>query len=142
MEVSQSGRVMCSRSIITSDMPGGMSNNSRGIKNAGVITLRDCTVSGVYAGVYNTGDLYVRGGTYNGYMVGGFELSHAEDKIAYIKDCLVRCNHYDDNGSFAGQVSATPLYSTWIVNGNKTSVYFDNCQFGDDTDETYPSMVI
>ena len=143
------GVLKVASTVVTADAPGDNSNEeySAGISNYGCSTLCDCDIFGTLCGVSNWGDLYVRGGTYTGYSHGGFYLTQAATKTAYVKDATSLCGHYRgshtnifDESLPPDQKTTAPYGSMYVGDGSEG--FFDSCTFGDEIYNSDPPIVL
>lgn len=101
--------------------------SSRGVFSTGSLTLKNCNVYGVHSGITSRGDLYIDGGTYEGYGHGGLYIG-AEGKTSYLKNATfkdsVMKNDYIDDG-----VAGTNKSGAYVGGASNVTVYIDNCNF-------------
>ena len=117
--------------VIIADAPGDDSttHNAIGIvqSGSGVLTCVDTDVTGTHSAAQCEGDLYVTGGTFNGYSHGGFYL-HGDGTSAYINNARMIFGEYTgvftdvSFGAGAGFYIGDPKFSK-----NGISVYMDGC---------------
>lgn len=76
------------------------SSNAIGIASQSAATLVciDTNATGTHSGIQNSGDLFVKGGTFSGYSHGGFYFVHGTENKVYINNAVMRFGVYE--GSF------------------------------------------
>lgn len=103
----------------------GYAESSQGIQNYGTLTMNDCYVVGTHCGVSaNSGELYINGGTYEGYGHGGFYFCGA-GTTSYVRDAIIRDCEMPDGYTATANRNGAGMY----ISGNTTNqtIYMDNC---------------
>ncbi len=111
-------------------------SHSRGVKNAGVLRIKDCTVMGTHSGMTTNGVVYVDGGEFGGYSHGGIYFG-GEQTISYVKNATMKQismfeGFYDDG------VAGTNQAGMYVGGADNIIIYMDNCVF---TGEYYPFVM-
>ena len=109
---------------------------SRGVFNTGTAVIKNCNIYGTHSGITSKGEIYIDGGTYEGYGHGGIYLS-CEGKTSYIKnatfkDCQMKNNYIDDG------IAGTNKSGAYIGGASNVNLYIDNCSF---SGEFYPFVM-
>lgn len=104
---------------------GEYTASSKGISSTGSLTVIDSYVYGTHSGLQNYGDLYVDGGTYEGYGHGGFYLANA-DYTSYIKNATIRESGMPDG--YTSNITGNDA-GAYIGSYSNITVYMDNCDF-------------
>lgn len=99
---------------------------SRGVRNEGVMTLKNCYVNGTHSGISNSGELYIDGGEYLGYSHGGIYFSNA-NKTAYVKNATIGDSELPE-GYFADSVAGTNAAGMYVGGADNITIYMDNCK--------------
>lgn len=110
-------------------------HNGSNIKGVGVFNYRgimyinNANVYGVYGGLQNDAELYIRGGEYSGVGHGGLYLCNGS--TTYVEDATIKTSgytgKYKELYNYSSQYRASGFYfGGTTVGGN--NAYFDNCE--------------
>ena len=116
-------------------------SNSRGIYAYSDLELYNSYVWGAHSGVISLGNVYVDGGTYEGYGHGAFYLG-GSDTTSYFYNADLNWAPMRD-GAASDIVAGTNGAGFYLGNGGKNmKAYFDNCNFNtnDANGEAYKDM--
>lgn len=104
----------------------GYTASSIGVVNFGSLTMNNCNVSGTHSGIQSKGELYVNGGTYEGFGHGGFYFT-GNDIVSYVENATIKdCDMPSGYTQNAGDNKA----GLYIGGGNGNDnivVYMNNC---------------
>lgn len=106
---------------------GAYTSSSKGILAEDDLELYNCYVWGAHSGVNTLGNLYVDGGTYEGYGHGAFYIS-GEGSTNYIYNATIRWATMR-TGTVADSVAGTNHSAMYIGFANNITTYFDGCTF-------------
>lgn len=140
--------MMVKNCVVFADSPGDdtTSHSAIGIgqSGGGVLTCVDTDVTGTHSAAQCDGDIYVKGGTFNGYRHGGFYLN-GDGTSAYINSANMVFGEY--TGKFTDVFSGSTSISVGALAGfyigspdfNKAglSVYMDGCTINGSGDEPF-----
>jgi hypothetical protein len=95
----------------------------------GNVTLKNCIIYGTHSGLtIRNGELYIDGGTYDGYSHGGIYLGNANQK-SYIYNASINDVALRGEGMYDDGVAGTNNAAMYIGGANFMQVYVDNCEF-------------
>ena len=148
INIYASSDVTIDNSKIFTDATGDTANSEEAIAIGVVVTsfatLRcyNSEVVGTHSGIQSSGNLYVSGGTYNGYSHGGFYFVHSTDNEAYINDAIIQVGMYTGQFTDIYPGSAVnPLAGFYYGNADGTAlnskVYMDGCLIQGKGDEYF-----
>ncbi len=100
-------------------------SHSRGVYCEGKLEMYDSYVWGSHAGVTAKGDVYVDGGTYEGYGHGGIYFA-GNDSTSYIYNASINWAEMKE-GTYADEVAGTNGAGMYVGGASGMTIYMDNC---------------
>lgn len=108
----------------------------QGINMKGTLICEKSDVRGSMCGIitHAGANVYVSGGTYNGFSKGGFYLTNGSQGATYINDAIITCGDYQGIFDYSSKLADCCVFVGGgnVAHASDMTIYMDGCTLGTD----------